>query len=121
VTYEQICEAWIRYSRPGLTDPVEINQAARAFWGSDPSGHVFHVSTAHEIMIMAGVLPEEHADTKCVGATEHDRVEVCLVFGQVVRSACRRCGRFWLHKLNLDRQIGPEELLRELNGHKEVQ
>lgn len=49
-TFEQICQAWVRHTRPEITDPNEIARLAREFWESDPSGSVEHVVAAGNLL-----------------------------------------------------------------------
>ncbi len=55
MTCKEICVAWIRRCHPDLTDQVEIERLALAFWEASPSGELSHVFDA------ADILEREHA------------------------------------------------------------
>lgn len=50
MTYQEVCEAHIRKTRPEVTDPEEIRKLALAFFNASPSGELWHVHAAADEM-----------------------------------------------------------------------
>lgn len=54
VTNREVCESWIRHTRPDVTDPAEIDKLARAFWKSTPAGDfdpIWRQALTHALLV----------------------------------------------------------------------